>query len=321
MTKTPFNFPKFSAGVIGCISLFGLFASSAAADLSYNTGSLGTLGDGTHAGGAVLDQPGALPAFGDYSVSYTGGARTTVPFRPQLNPASGSPFTIEFWAKPVSSDGDDAPVSNRVATGNRSGWVFFQRAPDVGWNLRMYDGNGSAYGWDLTGGTSAFGVWTHVVGVWSGSSATLYVNGVLADDSNGAGLSGIYNANTATSIDAFFSVGALFSGLSPYNGSVDEVAFYPTALSATQIANHFTAAASPAPGAYSSLGLTDGAVEYLQQNPPTVKLVGTGKPPTVTFTGILSQSTDLTTWEDLVATSPYTPTGPLPSKLFFRAHR
>jgi hypothetical protein len=147
------------------------------------------------------------------------------------------------------------------------------------------------------------------------------VNGGLADDINGGGLTGTYNASTDASIDAFFCAGALFNGSSPYNGMVDEVAFYPTALSATQIAKHFTAAASPMVGAYSSLVLADGALEYLQQNPPTISLAGAGKALVVTFTGILSQSPDLTTWEDLSVTSPYTLAGPLPGKLFLRAHR
>jgi hypothetical protein len=160
-----------------------------------------------------------------------------------------------------------------------------------------------------------------VVAVWNGGAAKLYVNGALATATNGDGLTGTYNVNTSASPDAIFSVGALFDGGSPYEGMVDEVAYYPTALTANQILDHFNAAASPVIGAYSSLVLTDGALEYLQQNPPTVSIAGAGMPPTVTFTGILSQSTDLTTWEDLTVSSPYTPVGPLPADLFFRAHR
>jgi hypothetical protein len=292
-------------------------SASAAESVSYNTGSLGVAGDGTNTSGVILDQPGAVTAYGDYSSRYAGGDHTTVPFRPELNPSADSAFAIEFWAYPTASDNDDAPISNRLATGNRSGWVFFQRAPATGWNFRMYDGNGSNYGWNLTGGTSTLNAWSHVVGVWTGSGALLYVNGTLVSESNGAGLSGIYNVNTTES----FYLGSLINGGSPSTGMVDEVAFYPTALTATQILNHFNAAASSAIGAYAALVLADGAVEYLQQNPPAVTIASSGQQPTVTFTGILSQSADLATWEDLAVTSPYTPASPLPGKLFFRAHR
>jgi hypothetical protein len=190
------------------------------------------------------------------------GTKTTVPFQPALNPASASPFTVEFWGMPTASDNDDAPVSNRISSGNRSGWVFFQRDAATGWNFRMYSGAGSALGWDLTGGTSNLGEWSHVVATWDGSAAQLYVNGALADATNDPQASGIYNASNA----ANFIVAMSDSG-SPYTGSVDEAAFYPTALTPAQILNHFNTASSSAAGAYQSLVRADGALLQLSNNP------------------------------------------------------
>ena len=285
---------------------------------SYNTGSLGKLGDGASTTNVVVDQPGAIAAYQDYSSSYSAGDRTEIPFRPELNPPSGSPFTIEFWAKPTGSDNADAPIGNRLGGSvNRSGWVFFQRA--TGWNLRMYNGDGIVNGWDITGGPAPLNVWTHVVAVWSGTEARMFVNGIDVTSSNSG--PGGYNANTTED----FRVGALIGGDNGYAGALDDVAFYPTALTPTQISNHYTTASSPVPGAYSSMVLTDGAVLYLQQNPPSAKLEVTSLVPfttKVTFTGVLAQSDDLKTWTDLTsATSPYTPPSPQPGKLFFRAHR
>ncbi len=51
----------------------------------------------------------------------------------------------------------------------------------------------------------------------------------------------------------------------------------------------------------------DGAVLYLQQNPPFVRITPGTPSPTITFTGILARSPNLTDWEDLTVTSPYTP--------------
>jgi hypothetical protein len=303
---------------------FAAIATSAiAADISYNTGSLGTLGDGTNSAlpfgttDVVLDQPGALTAFGDFSSLYSGGNVTSVPYRPELNPASNLPFTIEFWAHPTSTTNNNAPVACRVSTSPRSGWAFFQRNAATGWNFVMYNGNGSQRGWDLTGGTATLNSWSHVAATWDGSTAKLYVNGAPVTATNAPNGTVAYNASTS----AVFTVGNLNDSNSPFNGFLDEVAFYPTALTPTQIASHYTAASSPVAGAYSSMVLADGAVLHLQQNPPFVRIAPGNPSPTITFTGILARSPNLNDWEDLTVTSPYTPPGPLPTKLFFRAHR
>jgi hypothetical protein len=291
--------------------------AGAAPTTSYNTGSLGPAADGASSTGVLIDQPGALPVFNDFSLSYLAPDNTTVPFRPEINPPAASPFTIEFWAWPTGSDNDDGPVSNRLGSGNRSGWVFFQRNPATGWNFRMYDGVGSNLGWDLTGGTATLNAWSHVVAVWTGSAALLYVNGVLADSTNTDGLSGVYNPNTFKSL----YIGSLVAGGSPYNGRLDEIAFYPSALTPAKILAHFNAGSSPVPGTYSSLVKAEAPLLYLQQNPPTVSLTMAGVTPTVTFTGILAVSPDLVNWQDLTVTSPYTPPAPQPRTRFFRSHR
>jgi hypothetical protein len=303
------------------ITLIATLAGSAleagATTVCYNTGSLGVIGNGTNTDAVVLDQPGAIAAGGDHATNYIGsGGVTTVPFQTALNPAASSSFTIEFWAMPFSSTDDDVPVNNRVSdTPNRSGWVFFQRAPGAGWNFRMYNGSGSSYTVNVVGGTSTLNAWSHVVATWDGGTGRLYVNGTLVGT-----VSGPFAASSA----AIFSVGALANGTSDFNGSVDEIAYYPTVLSDAKILAHYNTAPSSVPDAYSSLVQSDGAIEYFQQNPPFAKIAMDGFNQTITFTGILSQSTDLTTgsWTDLVVTSPYTvtPSAVVP-KLFFRAHR
>lgn len=298
---------------------------------AYNVGSLGTAANGLNTPDVVIDQPGAIAApIGndtDHSSFYNGaaggtaGAHTTIPFNAALNPPSGSPFTIEFWAKPQAWDNDDCPVFNRVTSGNRSGWAFFQRDAGTGWNWRLYNGNGSTVGWDLTGGTAVLDSWSHVVGVWDGASAKLYVNGVDTSAQNTG--AGGYNASTS----AIFSVGSYDTGGTATTGFIDEVAFYGAALTAAQIQAHFDAASSTTPGAYSALVRADGARLYLDQNPPAVSIVKTGATPTVTYTGILSESSDLTApfwtsaWPDVVGTSPYTVPATSATQLFFRSHR
>jgi hypothetical protein len=258
--------------------LFGTTAARATS-VSPNTGSLGAAANGTNADNVTFG-PGAVSAGGDQTAVYPGvfGGNTIVPYQPALNPTSGSEFTVEFWARPTNSDNDDAPLSNRVAAGDRSGWVFFQRDAATGWNLRMYNGVGSNLGWDLTGGTSILNSWSHVVATWNGASASLYVNGVLADASNDPGASGSYNSNPASTSANLIIANSDTS--SPFTGSVDEVAFYPSVLSPAQIQNHFNVATSGAAGAYQSLVRSEGALLQLSNNeipePSAVALLGAG---------------------------------------------
>jgi Concanavalin A-like lectin/glucanases superfamily/PEP-CTERM motif len=271
---------KLTPIIAGAAVIAGTFlipSLAPAQTTSYNTGSLGAAGNGTNSVGVITGLPGVVTAGGDLAVGYSGGERTTVPYNAALNPPSSSPFTIEFWAKPFLTTDDavgPAPLFNRVTPGNRSGWVFFQRSPTTGWNFRMYDGNGSNVGFSLEGGSNAQDIWTHVVAVWNGTSPTLYVNGTLADDTSTG--SGIYNASTS----AIFSIGSYDDGSNPFNGAVDETAFYNRALTPAQILAHFNAVTSPAAGIYSSLVIADGAVEYLQNNgipePSSIFLLASG---------------------------------------------
>ena len=177
-----------------------LCSSAQAFTTSINSGSLGAAGNGTNTDGVTLGVAGPLAAAGDTAAGYSGGGtavpvNTTVPFNPALNPASNLPFTIEFWAKPATDVTDalgPSPVFNRVSSGNRSGWVFFQRSAATGWNFNLYNGNilprmticgkcpefftkhearqySSQVGLSITGGSYTVGAWNHVVAVWEGT--------------------------------------------------------------------------------------------------------------------------------------------------------
>jgi hypothetical protein len=249
--------------------------SATAQTTSINSGSLGVSGNAINTADVVPNLVGPLTAPGDFAVGYAGGARTTLAYNPALNPAANQPFTIEFWAKPFAITDDavgPSPVFNRVSSNPRSGWVFFQRSPTTGWNFRMYDGNADAVGFDLTGGTNAQDVWSHIVVVWNGISPVMYVNGGLADNTSTG--SGVYNASTSATL----SLGSYDTGANPYNGSIDEFAFYQTALTPLQISTHFATAASATPNAYRDTVIADGAVEYLQNipEPSSALLLGLG---------------------------------------------
>src|SRR4051794_35546850 len=135
-TPRPWNSKSLARCLaLAAVGLLFVGTTARATTISPNTGSLGSAANGTNSD-PVTFGPGAVTAGGDQSAVYIGnvnnGTHTNVPFQYGLNPPASSPFTIEFWARPTSSDNDDAPVSNRVTAGNRSGWVFFQRAATAG---------------------------------------------------------------------------------------------------------------------------------------------------------------------------------------------
>jgi hypothetical protein len=237
------------------------FGEASPPDIAVNQGSLGPAGNATHGPGVLHRVSGALAGDNNAAAGYAGAAHTFVAFNPLLNPPSGSPFTVEYWARPsfeVEDTSGPCPLFNCVSSGNRSGWAFFQRAPANGWNCRFYSGSGSSVGIDLLGGTNAAGGWSHIVVVWTGSAASLYLNGTLVDGPK----SGVYKASTS----ATFSIGAYDNGYeNPFNGAIDEVAIYTNALTADEILAHYQNATNASRlDSYESLVLAQNPVEYLR---------------------------------------------------------
>ena len=241
------------------------------ADVAVNSGSLGAALNGTHinvkhrTAGAIL---GSLSTASTYN-----SARTVIPYNAALNPPASllasSSFTIEAWINPSVDDATPdgrAPLFNRHSDGNRQGWVFFQRSSTTaGWNFRMYSGVGSASSIDITGGNRNPGTWTHLAAVWNAptSTATLYVDGAKVGEQT---FVGGYVQNT----DIPFSVGAYSAnnpGDNAYMGDIDEVAYYPSALSLSQINAHAANGFDPdRTQRYPALVAADGAILHLRMD-------------------------------------------------------
>src|SRR2546425_1881529 len=77
------------------------------------------------------------------------------------------------------------------------------------------------------------GSWTHLVGTFDGTSVRLYVNGALVGST---AASGPLNGGAGQSF-----IGRLGQNLYPFQGTLDEVAVFPTALSAQRVLAHYQA--------------------------------------------------------------------------------
>jgi hypothetical protein len=225
-----------------------------AANIAANAGSLGTVGNGY----VVLDVTNAEPGIVGNSFRFSNptgdaafcGSKVDVPYNPTLNP--NGPFTVEFWAKPTGVTPSD--VNGLIAVSamnpdfsidanNRSGWLFYQ-VTDGHWQFRV-GGEHSSYVATPKGGAVTANAWHHIVGVYDGATATLYVNGQkVAGPANAP----LFNPNTTRTLRIG---GSLFNGglddsntdgNRGFDGWLDELAVYTTALSADVIAAHYDAA-------------------------------------------------------------------------------
>lgn len=203
-------------------------------NLATNAGSLGTAGNGYVIDDVVKGEAGIEgKAFGfsnpGLAVDYL-GSRIDVPNNAVFNP--NGPFTVEFWARPSQNAPDlFCPVCSLDPISNggnaRSGWLFYQNTND--WQFRL--GGLGGYAATIEGGSVSPGTWQHVVGVYDGANASLYVNGQLV-----AGPTAVFGFNPNQLCP--LRIGATTIPNRTFDGQLDEVAFYPRALSAGEIAGH-----------------------------------------------------------------------------------
>jgi hypothetical protein len=246
-------------------------------DNAINLGDVRNAGLATHTAEVRHPAAGALAGRpDDGSAAYhkrNGTSTTTVPYLAENNPGAGVPFTFETWVRPMmDQQGGQCPVNNRWVGGSgRTGWVIFQRNPNLsypsseghGWNFRMYGGVGTSGGSEdlVTDTDYTIGKWQHLVFTWepdtdNGDPAnngnnqwqgtlTAYVDGVAVKTARP-----IYAANrqeTETggaaadlAIGSYNAVSGL--GNNPYEGQVDEVAIYNNyILTPDQIEAHYEA--------------------------------------------------------------------------------
>ncbi len=268
-------------------------------DVALNLGDVRTGGTGTNtaevrhpAAGAIASDPKSGAAA--YH-NRNGNSTTTLPWsaanngQDPINSAAnhaGVPFTFETWLRPMRDlQGGQAAVNNRhVSGGDRTGWVIFQRNPNLsypsseghGWNFRMYSGSGGSGQDILTDTDYAIGQWSHLVVTWEPQSdigpvgvrqindqwsgiLTAYFNGVPVATNVNAFYAANINPGDDGSAPADLAVGSYnaASGLgnNPFEGDVGEVVIYNNyVLTPDQIASHYEAGTNATYGSnYASL--------------------------------------------------------------------
>ncbi len=264
---------------------FNETAVSPAQNSVANSGTVGSIANGYVVLDAIKGQSGRVGNSVRFNnpggaVAYC-GSKIDVPFNPGINP--GAPFSVELWAKPnntgVDSGGiSDSPLScfnqNWNGGANRSGWLFYMNHAGT-WQFRLGLISGYAAICTATGANATVGNWQHLVATFDGATVRLYVNGTqVGSVASAAGwapntqsslrMGGTpLNGAISDSVSPGFAnaTGQGHSGNRGFDGWVDEVAVYPTQLSASAIKAHFDAATTNNAGYHAQI-VAAGPVGY-----------------------------------------------------------
>jgi hypothetical protein len=147
--------------------------------------------------------------------------------------AGTAAMTVELWLKPTAATTSYRRVISKEAAG---GWDLYMEASSGGSpNAISFERSDAAGVSDYVGISTALPTtsWTYVVYTYDGTNMRFYIDGVLRQTT--ASSRSVQNhANPLT-------IGRYSSGVDYFGGLLDEVAIYSSALSGTQVAEHFAA--------------------------------------------------------------------------------
>jgi hypothetical protein len=226
VTPTPVSTPAPSAYRSAIISSsptgywrFGESAGTVAAD------QVGTH-TGTYANSPGLGRPGAL--FGDpnTAVGLNGTSQyVQMPSDATLNTPT---FSVEVWAYPTGGAGTYRGVA--ASRFYPTGWSLYAGAGGA-WEFWVNSGSGMI---SVAGSSVALNTWQYLTGTFDGVTARLYVNGAAVASGP---VTAAYQPQARNPLEVGQSEPA--SNLY-FPGMLQEAAVYGSALSATQVQQHYS---------------------------------------------------------------------------------
>jgi hypothetical protein len=184
--------------------------------------------NGTISGGVTLAQPGAL-ADGDPAMAFDGNVSL---IQTAVNLSLVPPFTIEAWVKSTVIEKFFFNNNSRTANVND---LFHIGTSGTKLRVQVYYASSGSTEMISTNRVIVDGNWHHVAVVFQSNLVTGYVDGM-------SDLTAVPTVALVGSTNKIIKIGYSTSWTGyTWNGSIDEVAIYPTALTAPQIAAHYAA--------------------------------------------------------------------------------
>jgi hypothetical protein len=173
---------------------------------------------------------GAIGAVGDSTVVFD-GLSTLVDLGDQFRFAGTTPYTFEAWIYPYSIEDHTLFIVDRGGPAG-DGYQFY-----VGDTYALFSREtaGAEFAYATGDAPPPLRRWTHLVATYDGVVSYLYVNGERV------GSNPLNSPQNAIGDSAgTFSIGDhVPSQFYKWNGRIDELAIYPTALGAEQIVAHY----------------------------------------------------------------------------------
>lgn len=186
--------------------------------------------NGTYVGSPTLNSPGLLAGDSNTAVVLNGSSQyATIPTTGL--PSGNGAWTMAALANPTNSAGGGALCSIGDATSGNGHLAVLAQNGSSGWQVFIWGGT------VVTGGTAVAGIAHLVVATYDGINLRVYVDGSLVAGPTAPGITPSIGSGHA-------NIGALFSTslAAFFSGTVDEVAIWGSALTATQIGNLWAAA-------------------------------------------------------------------------------
>jgi len=197
-----------------------------------NTGTVNGSGITRAVPGLISDVDTALSSNG------TTGTYIRIPHNANLD--GGSQITIEAWVKPAGIPASTSPWLITRDSVNKCWQIRHYQSGDARWEFNVYDSAGTRIVTTVTSPTAAVGTRQHLVMTFDATAGLkAYINGVQVGTASGTGLS-VGSDSSDTLLLAHSSTDTV-----GFNGTLDEVAFYNTALTLTQIQTHYNTGTGP----------------------------------------------------------------------------
>lgn len=195
------------------------------------------LNNGTYSGTPGYGTPGLITGDANTAVTFSGDDMAEAPFSSDLNNPAG-PFSVEFWTVKTTVTGSQVAYGSQDRSSTRKGFYIGYNFGGFGNRWVCFMGNtipAENVGFASTTVIQP-GVRYHVVVTYDGTTARMYVNGLLEGTMArpfGVG-TGFYEPNTTVSA----RIGSRADLAGSYDGVIDDVAVYNYALTPAQVQNH-----------------------------------------------------------------------------------
>jgi hypothetical protein len=181
------------------------------------------------------------------SAEFATGGKVTIPNNAALDRTGA--MTLEAWIRPTQTGAYQWIVTKSIGNGGTNNNYELRLNPSSQLQFLQVTGSPGVLQTVTSPGAIPLNTWSHVAAVRTSTTAVLYVNGsaVVTDTT--------YSGTTSVNDDPV-RIGAR-GDVARYNGRIQEVALYGTALTATQVGNHYRAGF-----AYQSMTRTMGVIGY-----------------------------------------------------------